>query len=207
MNEIKLMTQDNYIISCNKFYLMAYSEYFNKMFTHDIIEKNEKLIKLEENYEEINTLLEFIVPPYNLFKEINIENCKIIYELADKYMVEMLTDKCKEFYLKTPSLWTIQTLKMAEKLDIPELEEKCIETICKHPSKINRTTFKNEKSWKKAFFLIRELYTQNLEQFLKIKCSYCSKNICPNNIYYERTCNMVCCQHRPLNSKPCDCDR
>lgn len=72
--------------------LCYYSEYFNAMLTHDMKEKTEGKIPLDEKYDDVVTLLDAIHP--NKHAPVTFNNVRQLFKMSHKYDFKLLIQDC-----------------------------------------------------------------------------------------------------------------
>ncbi|XP_016841664.1 protein roadkill [Nasonia vitripennis] len=100
--DVTLISAEGKELHAHKAVLSAGSEYFASMFKHDMIEKQENLVTIEDmDHDTIKELLRFIYAG----KVENLEKlAKSLYLAADRCGIEELMNLCSDYFCRTLSL-------------------------------------------------------------------------------------------------------
>ncbi|UMM31663.1 hypothetical protein L5515_005770 [Caenorhabditis briggsae] len=103
----------------NKSFLSIHSEFFDKLFNSDFKEKSESIIPIRDvSFSDFSQFLSLIYPNQT---EITVEKIAVYFELADKYLMAAVTQKCEEFLLRTPRVKAIQKIVFADNHNLHKL--------------------------------------------------------------------------------------
>jgi hypothetical protein len=129
--------------SANKCILSANCSYFNKMFTSQMMEPQEKIIPIKNVRENVfEALIQYI---YLNECPINKDIAQDLFKLSHEYMLEELQADCEEFLLKDLKIdCALKMLKLAETYKARQLQEACFSFIGKNFDKV----FKNSEDIK-----------------------------------------------------------
>ena len=85
-----IITKDEKEIYFHKEPLCAHSNYFKAMFTHEMVEKKENKVKLDDNYDDLVIFLDV----FQTVGVLTIKNVKVVFDIAHKYGFDEIIQKC-----------------------------------------------------------------------------------------------------------------
>ena len=88
--DIVITTNDDKEIYFHKEPLCAHSSYFKAMFTHEMEEKRQNKIELDDSYQDLIMFLDV----YQNHVVINHENINTVFKIAHKYNFDEILQKC-----------------------------------------------------------------------------------------------------------------
>ncbi|CAI5449392.1 unnamed protein product [Caenorhabditis angaria] len=129
-NDIILKFKDSpdKVLYSSKCMLSINSKVFKVMFNSDFEEKNKKTIDLDDKFEEFKALLKAIYPT-NQQNVINRENIEILINLADKYDMPFLMNRCVAFIRNAEDIPNDVKFLLADRYSLPVIHNECIQRL------------------------------------------------------------------------------
>lgn len=162
-SDVSLVVGDK-IFPAHKHILSSQSEVFKAMFTHEMKEKEEGEIKIEEfDAEVIEEMLHYVYTnEMKVVDKIPLE----VYKPADKYAIEGLKSECLKYFIFNLNFHNvIDILDLATLYDLEDLKSRAMAFVTSHEEEMAK-----EDSFQK--FLCRNLNANTIAYALKLCAKY-----------------------------------
>lgn len=113
--------------STNFQYLALYSPVFHAMFFSRFVERSMSEIPVEDVI--LDEFVELLAVVYPSHKPITQENVEYLLELADKFQLQYVVDKCEKFLVKAEEVPLVTKLVWADQYCLARLQDVCIRQL------------------------------------------------------------------------------